>query len=103
VAELRTNWKRFGSMTNEQILMALDSDPKVNLMDDAFWANTKLVIPRSREDANVQKTLNSIEAHPRMRRMMKASATDIKAGRLLNTRELRQRHKQTRKGKDSRS
>ncbi len=51
----------------------------------------------------MEKALDMIEAQPRMQQMMNESAADIKAGRVLNTRELRQGYKQTKKGRDSRS
>ena len=103
VAEPRTNWKSLRSMTDEQGRAGLDGDPEIHPADDAFWTKANLVMPRSKTCANLEKGLNAVEAQPSLRRMMEASAADIETGRVLNTRQLRQRRKQEKKAKGSRS
>ncbi len=100
-AELRTNWKRLRCVMDGKIRAELRGDPDVDPTDEAFWLGAKLVMLHSKKDANVEKALDTIEAQPRMQQVMSASAADIKAGRVLNTRELRRRHNQTKTSKDS--
>ncbi len=49
--------------------------------------------------ANLEEWLDTVEAQPGLKRMMEASAADIEAGRVLNSRQLRQQRKQTEKAR----
>jgi hypothetical protein len=102
-AEPQTNWQRLRSLTDKQIRAGLHRDPDVNPTDETFWAKAKLVMPRSEKNANLEKPLDTIENEPGLQRMMKASAADIEADRVLNTNQLRRRRKQTKKAKGRRS
>ena len=53
--------------------------------------------------ANLEGWLDTVEAQPGLGRMMDASAADIEAGRVMTSRQLRQRRNQTEKAKDRRS
>jgi uncharacterized protein (DUF4415 family) len=118
-SEPRTNWKRFRSLTGAQVRAGLREDPEVVPTDAAFWADAKVVMPRSKKTvtmrldadlldwfrrnsgyqtrinailrAYMNAQLDTIEADPGLLRMMKRSGADIKAGRTLSRRQIMQR------------
>lgn len=52
--------------------------------------------------AHLEGLLDTIEAQPGLQRMMETSAADIEAGRVMNSRQLRQRRNQTEKARGRR-
>lgn len=68
----------------------------------ARTSKRKAAQPQTKKYTDLKKSLDTVEAQPGLQRMMKASAADIETGRVLNTRQLRQRRKQITKAKDSR-
>jgi len=52
--EPRTNWKRFRSLTDSQIRVGLRKDPEVHPTDEAFWAEAKVVMPRSKKTVTIR-------------------------------------------------
>ncbi len=54
VTETRTNWKRLRSLTDKQIRAGLRKDSEVHPTDESFWANAKLVLPRSKKTVTMR-------------------------------------------------
>lgn len=52
--------------------------------------------------ANLEGLLDTIEAQPGLQRMMEASAADIEAGHVMNSRQLRQHRSQKEKARGRR-
>ena len=49
VGQSLTDWDYLDSVTDEEIEEAVRSDPDAMLLDDDFWKNAKLVMPKSKK------------------------------------------------------
>ena len=46
----KTDWERFRSMTDEEIVKAAKSDSDAQPTDEAFWADAKWVLPTENQE-----------------------------------------------------
>ena len=53
-AEQRTNWRRLRSITDAQVRAGIAKDPEIRRTDEAFWANAKVVMPRSKKTVTMR-------------------------------------------------
>lgn len=53
-AELRTNWKKFRSMTDDEIGASIAEDPDIEPTDAEFWRGAKVVLPRPKKVVTIR-------------------------------------------------
>ncbi|HKS96578.1 MAG TPA: BrnA antitoxin family protein [Terriglobia bacterium] len=59
--ELRTDWKRLRSMTDQQVHAAVTKDPDIDPTDAAFWSSATLVMPRPKQTITIRLDADLLE------------------------------------------
>jgi len=57
----QTDWERIDTLTDREIEIAVASDPDSELLDEAFWARTRVVEPQQKKAISLRVDQDILE------------------------------------------